>query len=138
MFPGPEAQILLKSAVCQYRSDRKQGAVGLNLFSTGTGNTIGAVSTQQFPGAQLPQQTQTSSGPGLPFVFSDLPNIFPLQTRPESGRDHQSPPEAQGVLQILAEPNVLALKRQTSELSGREASSTYPVAQGSALVGTVT
>ena len=133
--PAPEPQILLKVRFASIDRTASK-ALGLNLFSTGATNTIGSVSTQQFPGAQLPQQGQTSGGPGSPFSFNDLLNIFLYRRDINLGATIKAL-EAKGTLQILAEPNVLALNgKQASFLAGGEFP--YPVAQGSALVGTVT
>ena len=133
--PAAEPQILLKVRFASL--DRTASSqLGLNLFSTGATNTIGTVSTQQFPNPQLPTQQTTVGTPGAPFTFTNLLNIFLYRPDLNLGATIQAL-ETQGVLQILAEPNVLALNgRQASFLAGGEFP--YPIVQGSATLGTVT
>jgi len=124
--PAPEAQILLRVRFASLdRTLARQ--LGINLFSTGALNTLGSVTTQQFPvpaivpGAQLNNRT-------APFVFSDLLNIFLYRKDINLGATIKAL-EAKGVLQVLAEPNVLAENgRQGSFLAGGEFP--YPVVQG--------
>jgi pilus assembly protein CpaC len=134
--PAAEPQILLKVKFASI--DRTASvALGMNLFSTGAGNTSGTTSTEQFPSPQLPQnQAATVGSPGSPFIFSDLLNIFLYNKNLNLGAQIKAL-EEKGVLQILAEPNVMAVNgKQASFLAGGEFP--FPVVQGSVLAGSVT
>jgi pilus assembly protein CpaC len=132
--------------------------VGFNLFSTGATNTIGLIGTHQFDttlgnvGA-IPQTVQGGSevrspslaaggigrhreGTPATFGFSDLLNIFLFRPDINLGATIKAL-QAKNVLQILAEPNVMALNgAEASFLAGGEFP--FPVVQGGAAVGTVT
>jgi pilus assembly protein CpaC len=135
--PASQPQILLKVRFASV--DRTaSNSLGLNVFSTGAGNTPGTISTQQFPQPQLPQSGSSTSGnsPGSPFVFTNLLNIFLYRPDLNLGATIDAL-ASKGVMQILAEPNVLATNgEQASFLAGGEYP--YPILQGSALTGTVT
>ncbi len=134
--PESAPQILLKVRFASIDRTASQ-QLGMNLFSTGAGNTPGSITTQQFPAPGLPQQGGSATNtPGSPFEFSNLLNIFLYRPDLNLGATIQAL-QTKGVLQILAEPNVLAADgKQASFLAGGEFP--YPVAQGSALLGTVT
>jgi pilus assembly protein CpaC len=133
-------------------------AHGINLFSTGAGNTLGMITTGQFdqpvanvgsvpPDVQRgtdPQRNNLVSGGignklgGSPGVFglNDLLNIFLFRTDANIGVTIKAL-QQQNILEILAEPNVLALNgREASFLAGGEFP--FPVVQGGANVGSVT
>src|SRR6266481_3066200 len=119
-----ERQILLEVKFAEVDRTKLQ-QFGFNLFSTGATNTIGTVGTQQFGapgiGAALrgtigaPTTGTTSS-----FQFSDLLNIFLFRPDINLGttiKDLQQ----KNVLEILAEPNLMALTGQkASFLAGGE------------------
>src|SRR5206468_2528821 len=118
-------------------------AFGVNLLSTGATNTIGTVTTQQFGNIGLGDQGKLTSQIGAsPKGFtsqntiSDLLNIFVFRPDINLGatiRDLQS----RNVLQILAEPNLLAASGEPAKfLAGGELP--YPVLQGTAGAQTVT
>jgi pilus assembly protein CpaC len=132
--PAPVAQILLKVRFASI--DRNTGMqLGVNLFSTGATNTIGTISTQQYPGAALPQNQQDNNAT-KPFVFGDLLNIFLYRRDLNLGAMIKAL-ETKGLVQILAEPNVLAQDgQQASFLAGGEFP--YPVLQGTGLTAGVT
>ena len=124
--PTSEPQILLKVRFASVdRTKEKQ--LGINIFSTGLGNTVGSISTNQFP-ATVP--TATIGSP---------PSVNPLTLWAfYPGLNVGAAIEAleqKGVSQVLAEPNVLAKNgHQASFLAGGEYP--YPVAQtGSASGG---
>lgn len=124
--------------------------LGLNIFSTGAGNTIGNVSTQQFQqtlgnvGA-VPADVERGRDPdapvlvgggignrlqGSPAVFglNDLLNLFVFRPDINLGFTLRAL-EQRNLLQILAEPNVLALNgKEASFLAGGEFP--FPVVQG--------
>ncbi len=129
--PAPEPQILLKVRFASV--DRtKAASLGFNLFSTGATNTIGAVSTKQFPAPGI--SVNKTTGPQV--TLSDLLNVFLYRPDLNLGATIQAL-ETKGVLEVLSEPNVLATNgKQASFLAGGEYP--YPVVQGSALAGTVT
>jgi pilus assembly protein CpaC len=113
--PAPEAQILLKVKFASVDRSLAQ-TLGLNLFSTGATNTIGSVGTGQF---SPPSLTVT---PGAPTSVSvaDALNLFLLRPDLNLGATIQAL-EVKGLLQILAEPNMLAENgKQASFLAGGE------------------
>ncbi len=129
--PAAEPQILLKVRfVSVDRTLQKQ--LGLNVFSTGAGNTIGTVSTGQFspPGVG-------STQPYLPTVPNPI-NLFVFRPDLNLGATLQAL-ETRGVVEILAQPNLLAANgKEASFLAGGQFP--YPVVQGTsgAGVGAVT
>ncbi|HEY3127904.1 MAG TPA: type II and III secretion system protein family protein [Acidobacteriota bacterium] len=127
--------------------------LGLNLISTGAGNTFGAISTQQFEQMRanvgsLPQNVQLPGGgttvqggsvatgaignklltSPASFGLSDLLNIFVFRPDINLGATIRAL-EQNNLLQILAEPNLLALDgREANFLAGGEFP--FPVVQG--------
>jgi pilus assembly protein CpaC len=124
--PTPDPQILLKVRFASLDRTRVR-QLGVNLFSTGATNTIGSTSTQQFPAPTLPTNPNPNNLTN-PFVFTDLLNIFLFRKDLNLGATIKDL-EVRGVLQTLAEPNVLAENgKQASFLAGGEFP--YPVFQG--------
>jgi pilus assembly protein CpaC len=114
--PPPEAQILLKVKFASIdRSISTQ--LGLNIVSTGAGNTIGTVGTQQFSPpafASVPPASPISA------TLSDALDIFLFRSDLNLGATIQAL-EVKGLVQVLSEPNVLAQNgRQASFLAGGE------------------
>jgi pilus assembly protein CpaC len=139
--PKPETQILLKVRFASV--DRTlSNQLGINLFSTGAGNTIGAITTQQFSPPLVGSSTSEGSGGssgkiagtmGVATLTNAL-NLFFFRPDINLGATIAAL-EAKGLLQILAEPNVLAENgKQASFLAGGEFP--YPVVQGSSAGGT--
>lgn len=129
--PPPEAQILLKVRFASVDRSRSR-QLGLNIFSTGATNTVGSVSTQQFspPSFNSITRPQTS----VTATLSNALNLFFFRPDLNLGATIQAL-EVQGVLQTLAEPNVLAQNgQQASFLAGGEFP--YPVVQGAGVGGT--
>jgi len=120
-----QKQILLKVRFAE--ADRnKLTAFGVNLFSTGATNTIGTVSTQQFGTQGINNQT-SSNGKLTQFNISDLLNIFLFRPDINLGATIKDLQQKQ-VLQILAEPNLMAIDGQPAHfLAGGEFP--YPVVQ---------
>ncbi len=122
--PVAEPQILLKVKFASL--DRTvQRQLGINIFSTGATNSIGTVTTQQFS----PPNVSTGT-PGTPpaATLSSLLNLFIFRPDLNLGATI-SALQTQGVLQILAEPNLLTSNgKQGSFLAGGEYP--YPVIQG--------
>ena len=135
--PLHEQQILLEVKFAEVDRTKLQ-QLGINIFSTGATNTIGAVSTQQFSPPTLTTTGTNASGTAATGTVNvtDLLNIFAFRPDINLGitiRDL----EGKSVLQILAEPNLLALNGQkASFLAGGEFP--VPVVQGGQSVGVVT
>jgi pilus assembly protein CpaC len=131
-------QVMLKVRFAE--ADRsKLSAFGVNLFSTGATNTIGTVSTQQFGPQSLTQTGGSAPVTGISqFNLSDLLNIFLFRPDINLGATIKLL-QQKNVLQILAEPNLLALSGQPANfLAGGEFPS--PVLQGSSggVIGGIT
>lgn len=132
--------------------------LGANLFSTGAANTPAAISTQQFGGLSgnvggIPAgttgggsatgQNRVSGGIGNPLIgtpatfgLSDLLNLFVFRPDLNLGMAIRAL-EQKNLLQILAEPNVLALNgTEASFLAGGEFP--FPVVQGTGGLNSVT
>jgi pilus assembly protein CpaC len=135
-----QRQILLEVKVAEVDRTRLD-QIGFNFLSTGAGNTLGTLSTQQFgpitgAGGSGVQVTGGSSGTSGSFGLSDLLNIFIFNPNINFGAVIKALQE-NSVLQILAEPNLLALSgSKASFLAGGEFP--FPVVQGGQNVGVVT
>jgi pilus assembly protein CpaC len=129
--PEAEQQILLKVRFASL--DRNQSnEIAVNLFSTGATNTVGRTSTGQFAPPGLPTNP-LQNNPTAPFVFSDILNLFLFRPDINLGAAIKAL-EAKSLIQILAEPNVLAQDgKEASFLAGGEFP--YPVVQGSGGTG---
>ena len=138
-----DRQVLLEVKIAEVDRTLLEQA-GFNLFSTGAGNTLGVTSTQQFG----PISGTASSGTGTtvtgkPFEgftgtlsLSNLLNIFLFRPDINLGAVIQAL-QQRSILQILAEPNLLALSGQkASFLAGGEFP--FPVVQGGQALGVVT
>jgi pilus assembly protein CpaC len=107
--------------------------LGVNFFSTGAGNTIGAISTEQFA---APTLSTAGGGARTAFNLGDLLNIFVFRPDINLGATIKAL-ETKNVLQILAEPNILALNgTEANFLAGGEFP--FPVVQGTAGLQSVT
>jgi pilus assembly protein CpaC len=128
---APERQVLLRVRFAELnRSVTTE--FGLNLISTGAAGMPGAISTGQFSAA-----TSTGvTGEARTFSVSDILNIFALRPDLKLGvviRDLQS----RGLLQILAEPNLVATDgKEASFLAGGEFP--VPIVQSGTSSGAVT
>jgi pilus assembly protein CpaC len=96
---------------------------GFNIFSTGTGNIIGTTTTQQFGGFGAQQITDTTGAAG-PFkstqTISDVLNLFLFSPDIHLGAVIKAL-QQQNLLQILAEPNLIAVNgKEASFLAGGE------------------
>ncbi len=124
--PPPPPQILLKVRFASVdRNASKQ--LGINIFSTGAANTIGAVTTGQFspPGVSLPSGTSPAAA-----AISNALNIFLFRPDLNLGATIAAM-EQQGLAEVLAEPNIIAEDgKQASFLAGGEYP--YPTVQGTA------
>ena len=135
--PPPDAQILLKVKFASV--DRSLAlSLGANLFSTGATNTIGQVGTGQVSPPSLGSGGSgggaLSGKNGVSATVSNLMNLFFFRPDLNLGATIQAL-ESKGVLEVLAEPNVLAANgKQSSFLAGGEFP--YPVVQGGNTGGT--
>jgi pilus assembly protein CpaC len=124
--PQTPPQILLKVRFASVdRNASKQ--LGINIFSTGAANTIGAVTTGQFspPGVSLPSGTSPAAA-----AISNALNIFLFRPDLNLGATIAAM-EQQGLAEVLAEPNIIAEDgKQASFLAGGEYP--YPTVQGTA------
>jgi len=141
-LPGRQKQILLKVRFAQV--DRsKLSAFGINLFSTAGGKFLSSGSTQQFSPPQLVKNDNSGGssggGTGVPtstIGLSDLLNLFIFRPDIDLGATIKDL-EQRNVLQILAEPNLLAANGEPARfLAGGELP--YPVVSGVAGANTVT
>jgi pilus assembly protein CpaC len=132
--PASEPQILLKVHFLSVdRSIEKQ--LGINLFDLGLGNAYGGISTGQFspPSISAGAGSSSSSGGvgnsgGAAVISNDL-NLLAYFPGLKSGATLQAL-ETKGLLETLAEPNLLAKNgHEASFLAGGEFP--YPVVQGS-------
>ncbi len=124
--------------------------LGINIFSTGVGNTIGTLTTQQFDAplgnvGAVPAEVGRGSDPGAPnivsggigrtlastpavFGLSNLLNVFLFRPDANLGVTIRAL-QQRNLLEILAEPNLLALDgREASFLAGGEFP--FPIVQG--------
>ena len=134
--PVHEQQILLEVKFAEVDRTKLQ-QLGFNIFSTGATHTIGSVSTQQFSPPTLSSGSGSTSGTVTSTVaLSDLLNIFAFRPDLNLGTTIRDL-ESKSVLQILAEPNLLAMNGQkASFLAGGEFP--VPIVQGGQAIGVVT
>jgi pilus assembly protein CpaC len=123
--PPSEPQILLKVRFASVdRTLEKQ--LGLNVFSLGAANSIGSVTTGQFPPPGF--TPPTTGGNTTTTTLSSFMNLFIFRPDLNLGATLQAL-QTQGLLEVLAEPNVLATNgKQASFLAGGEYP--YPTVQG--------
>ena len=121
--PPTEAQILLKVRFADIDRSYTQD-LGMNILSTGATNTIGRITTGQFS----PPIVTASPGQPPTINFGDLLNVFLFRPDLNLAATIKAL-ESKSVLQILAEPNVLAINGKTASfLAGGEFP--YPTLQG--------
>jgi pilus assembly protein CpaC len=131
--PPVDTQIVLKVRFADVDRTALQ-QLGANFFTTGLGNTVGRSTTGQFTG---PAPDTVGGGQPTNFTLSDALNLFLFRTDLNLGATIKAL-QQRNALQILAEPNVLAINGQpASFLAGGEFP--YPTLQGGAAgVGQVT
>jgi pilus assembly protein CpaC len=134
--PRSDPQILLKVRFASVdRSLQKQ--LGINLFNLGAGNSVGGVSTGQFsppsigvPGTSSAESLASAAATG---DFSNELNLMAFIPGLDLGATIQAL-ESKGLVQTLAQPNVLATNgHEASFLAGGEFP--YPVVQGTSAGG---
>ncbi|WP_263365932.1 type II and III secretion system protein family protein [Edaphobacter bradus] len=130
--PPHARQIMLKVRFAEVDRTKLQN-FGINIFSTGAANTIGTITTQQFGSTTLntpPTGTIGGSAAGTSTAFSlgNLLNIFLFRPDLNLGATI-SDLQQHNILQLLAEPNLLAMSGSPAHfLAGGEFP--YPVVQG--------
>jgi pilus assembly protein CpaC len=135
---GAEKQILLRVKFAEL--DRTASTqFGVNLVSTGATNTVGRVTTGEFPAPGLAAVTGTA-GSKIPqtnsFNISDALNIFAFRNDLNLGAFIRAL-QSRNLLQILAEPNLVTTNgKEASFLVGGEFP--IPVLQGGANSGAIT
>jgi pilus assembly protein CpaC len=124
--PTADPQIMLKVRFASL--DRTlSNQLGINIFSTGAANTIGSITTGQFSPPTL-NTNGSVNAVTAPFSLSNLLNLFVFRPDINLGATIQAL-ENNGVLQVLAEPNLLTANgKQGSFLAGGQYP--YPVVQG--------
>ena len=121
--PPTEAQILLQVKFANVDRGLSR-ELGTNLYSLGATNTIGGTTTGQHPSGRV---TAPANG-AAELTISDALNIFVLRPDLNLGGMIKAL-QSKRLLQILAEPNVLATNgKQASFLSGGEFP--FPMLQG--------
>jgi len=134
-----EKQILLRVKIAEV--DRTAASsFGINILSTGALNTQGSIGTQQFPGGTPSAVNGTIgnhlTGSSTSFSLADALNIFAFRPDLNLGAVIQDL-ESKGVLQILAEPNLVTTSgKEASFLVGGEFP--VPVPQAGAAAGAIT
>lgn len=127
--PETEPQVLLKVRFADINRDASK-ELGINLFSTGAGNTFGRLTTGQF-NAPFPTGAPGAGNEG--FGLSDALNVFLFRPDLNLGATIKAL-ETNNLIEMLAEPNVLAANgKDASFLAGGEYP--YPVAQGGGISG---
>jgi pilus assembly protein CpaC len=130
--PKAEPQILIKVRFASVDRNKAR-QLGINLVNLGLGNAIGGVTTGQFSPPTVSGGTSSGGAEGVSGVagsasFSNEFNLLAFFPGLGVGADI-SALETKGVVQVLAEPNVLATNgKEASFLAGGEFP--YPVAQG--------
>ena len=137
--PAPTDQVLLKVRFAEV-SRSALTEFGLSLFTgpTGINNTVGRVTTGQFPAPNFSDMSWSKNSEDFgarvteasgKFSFSDFLNFFVLSERYDIGLAIRAL-QQQGLFESLAEPNLVAQSgKEASFLAGGEFP--VPVAQGS-------
>jgi pilus assembly protein CpaC len=137
--PGPQKQVVLRVKYAELNRTAAM-SLGVNLLSTGAGKTPGLITTGQFQAPTLNSIQTPVAGGGAPavsqFNVSNALNIFAFRPDLNLGAFIEAL-QNQGVLQILAEPNLVTSDgKDASFLVGGEFP--VPVVQGGANAGAVT
>lgn len=132
--PKSDKQILLRVRFAELNRNASSN-FSVNLVSTGAGNTIGRTTAGGSP-APIPSSIGNVGPASRTFSITDALNIFAFRPQFDLGAFIQAL-KAQGVLQILAEPNLVTSNgKEASFLVGGEFP--VPILQGGANAGAVT
>lgn len=137
--PPPDRQIVLKVKFAELQRSASR-EFGLNLLSTGAGNTPAVIGTQQFGSVSAATLSGSigmpTSGYGTDFTIGDVLNIFAFRPDLNLGVLIKAL-QARNLIQILAEPNVITTSGKEAQfLVGGEFP--VPILQGGATAGAVT
>ena len=126
--PPPHVkQIMLKVRFAEVDRTKAQ-QLGINIFSLGAANTIGSISTQQFAPPSITNTNNSGNVISPTATFSDLLNIFVYRPDINLGATLKAL-EAKNILQILAEPNLMARSGEPAKfIAGGEFP--YPIVNG--------
>jgi pilus assembly protein CpaC len=136
--PASEPQILLKVRFMSVDRTKEQ-QLGINLFTTGLGNTLGSVSTGQYspPQVGLPTAGSTTVANGITTILpattsvasvTNALNLFAFYPGLDLGATIQALESKVGA-EVLAEPNLVTTNgKQASFLAGGQYP--YPTVQG--------
>jgi pilus assembly protein CpaC len=130
--PASDPQILLKVRFEAVDRNREQ-QLGINLFNLGLGNAVGGVTTGQFPAPTISSSGSSGSGGGVSgsgatATLTNEGNLLAFFPGLDVGAVITAM-QLNGVVQTLAEPNVLAANgKEASFLAGGEFP--YPVVSG--------
>ena len=117
--PPTDTQVLIKVRFADVDRNASQ-QLGINLFTPGIGNTTGSTTTGQFPPPTLNGSIGGGTGNASSFTLTQALNVFLFNPNINLGAVLQVL-QARSLLQILAEPNVLAINgRPASFLAGGE------------------
>jgi pilus assembly protein CpaC len=135
VVPPSKAQILLKVKFISVDRNKAKN-LGINLFNLGLGNAIGAISTTQFNAVSVSGSSGSSGGVSSASGTASIPqdmNLMAYFPGLKSGTTIEAL-QTEGVTQVLAEPNVLAMDgKEASFLAGGEYP--YPEVQGTSAGG---
>lgn len=130
-----EKQILLRVRFAELNRNASR-SFGVNLISTGAGNTIGRITSGGTPAPNPSSVGGGSGGSNSVFSISDALNLFAFRPDINIGAFVKAL-QAEGVLQILAEPNLVTTNgKEASFLVGGEFP--VPILQGGSNSGSVT
>jgi pilus assembly protein CpaC len=130
----PNKVVLLQVRIAEVDRNALQ-QLGVNIFSTGALNTIGRTTTGQFT-APIISDVNSGRNATTTTQLGDLLNIFVFRPDLNLGLTIKAL-EARNLLQMLAEPNLLALGgKEASFLAGGEFP--VPIVQGGTGIQTVT
>lgn len=133
VLPSPvEKQIILRVRFAELNR-QAQEQLGFNIVSTGALNTVGGITTGQFPSSAL---GSLGGNQARTLNVTDALNVFAF--RPDLNlAAFIRALEGQNVLQVLAEPNLVTTSgREASFLVGGEVP--VPILQGAGSLGSIT
>lgn len=130
--PPSPPQILLKVRFCSVDRSTERD-LGLNIYSLGASNSIGVASTGQFSPPAVSGQAVGSTAASAAATITNALNLSIFRPDLNLGATLEAL-EKNGVVEVLAQPNVLAQDgKQASFLAGGEYP--FPVVQGTAAGG---
>lgn len=130
--PPSPPQILLKVRFCSVDRSREKD-LGLNIYSLGATNSIGAVSTGQFSPPSVSGQSVGGTAKSAAATISDALNLSIFRPDLNLGATLKAL-QKDGIVEVLAQPNLLAQDgKEASFLAGGEYP--FPIVQGTSAGG---